>query len=58
MGLGKLLGASANEINMFAVFEDQTSCLNGIAEALDTGHAASPHAATVHEQGVELDAPV
>jgi hypothetical protein len=58
VGLGKLLGSSAYEINVLAVLEDQTSCLNGIAEALDTGHAASPHAATVHEQGVELDAPV
>jgi hypothetical protein len=56
--LGKLLGASSDEINVLAVFEDQAGGLNGIAEALDAGHAASLHAATVHEEGVKLDAAV
>jgi hypothetical protein len=32
--------------------------LNGIAEVLNAGHAASPHAATVHEKRIKLDAPV
>src|SRR5208337_318889 len=40
------------------LFEDQAGCLDGIAEALDTGHAAGLHAATVHEQGVKLDAAI
>jgi hypothetical protein len=58
VGLGKLLGSSSDEIDVLAVFEDQTGGLNGIAEALDTGHATSLHAATVHEEGIELDASV
>jgi hypothetical protein len=58
MGLGKLLGSSSDEIDVLAVFEDQAGGLNGIAKSFDAGHAASLHAATVHEKGVKLDAPV
>jgi len=50
VGLGKLLGASADKIDVLAVFEDQAGGMNGIAEAFDAGHAASLHAATVHEE--------
>jgi len=58
VGLGKLLGARTYKIDVFAVFEDQAGGLNGIAEVLNAGHAASPHAATVHEKRIKLDAPV
>ncbi len=58
VGLGKLLGASADEVDVLAVFEDQAGSLNGVVEALDAGHAASLQAATVHEEGIELDAAV
>ena len=58
VGLGKLLGASADEVDVLAVFEDQTGSLNGVVEALDAGHATSLQAATVHEEGVELDTAV
>jgi hypothetical protein len=56
--LGKLLGSGTDEIDVLAVFEDEAGGLNGIAEALDAGYAASFHAAAVHEEGVELDTPV
>ena len=58
VGVGKLLGAGADEVNVGALFEDQAGGLDGVAEALDAGHAAGFHAAAVHEQGVELDAAV
>jgi hypothetical protein len=58
VGVGELLGAGADEVDVRAFFEDQAGGLNGVAEALDTGHAASLHAAAVHEEGVELDAAV
>jgi hypothetical protein len=58
MGLGKLLGADSNEIDVLAVFEDEAGGLNGVAKSLDTSHAASLHAATVHEKCVELDGSV
>ena len=43
---------------MWALFENDAGGLNWVAEMLDTGHAASFHAAAVHKQGVELDAAV
>ena len=58
VGVGKVLGAGTYQVNVRALFEDEPGCLDGVAEALDAGHAASLHAAAVHEEGVELDAPV
>jgi hypothetical protein len=52
VGLGKLLCAVADKVDMMALFEDQAGSLNGIAEALDAGYAASLHAAAVHEESV------
>jgi hypothetical protein len=43
---------------MRALFEDQTGCLNGIAEALDACYAASLHAAAVHEERIKLNTAV
>jgi hypothetical protein len=56
--VGKLLSAGAYKVNVGALFEDEAGGLDGIAEALDAGHAASFHAAAVHEESIELDAPV
>jgi len=58
VGVGKVLGAGAYEVNMRTSFEDQASGLNGVAKALDAGYAAGLHATAVHEEGVELDAAV
>jgi hypothetical protein len=58
VGVGKLLRAGADEVDVRALFEDEAGGLDGVAEAFDTGHAASLHAAAVHEEGVELDAAV
>jgi hypothetical protein len=55
VGLGKLLGAVSDEVDVLALLEDQAGGLNGIAESLDTGNTASLHAAAVHEESVELD---
>jgi hypothetical protein len=43
---------------MGALFEDQAGGLDGIAQALDTGHATGLHAAAVHEQSVKLNAAI
>jgi hypothetical protein len=58
VGEGKLLGSGADEVDVRALFEDQASGLNGVAESLDAGYAAGLHAAAVHEKGVELNAAV
>jgi hypothetical protein len=55
VGVGKLLSASADEVYVGTVFEDEASGLDGVAEALDTGYAARSQVATVHEQGVKLN---
>jgi hypothetical protein len=43
---------------MRTFLKNQASGLNGVAEVLDTGHAASFHAAAVHEESIELDAAI
>ena len=58
MGAGEVLGARTYEVNMGTFFKDQAGGLNGVAQALDTGHAAGLHAAAVHEKSVELNAAV
>jgi len=58
MGVGKPLSAFSYEVDVSATFKDEASSLNGVAQALDTSHAASFHAAAVHEEGVELNVAV
>ena len=58
VGMGKLFGAFADEVDMRASLEDEACGVDGIAEAFNTGDAAGFHAAAVHEKGVELDAAV
>ena len=55
---GELLSAWADEVDVGALLEDEAGGLNGVAEMLDAGYAASLHAATIHEKGIELDAAV
>jgi len=58
VGGGEALRAFTDEVDMGALFEDEAGGLDGIAEALDAGNAAGLHAATIHEEGIELDAAV
>jgi hypothetical protein len=58
VGVGKLLCSVTDEVDVRTFFEDEACGLNGIAEVLDAGHAASLHAAAVHEESIELDAAV
>jgi len=58
VGAGEVLRAGTDEVDMRALFEDQAGGLNGVAQALDTGHAAGLHAAAVHKESIELDAAV
>ena len=58
VGVGKLLGSGSDEVDVRTFFKDEAGGLNGIAQALDAGHAAGLHAASVHEKSVELDATV
>jgi hypothetical protein len=55
---GEALRAFSYEIDMRAVFKDQAGGLDGVAQALNTGYAAGFHAASVHEESIELDAAV
>ena len=57
-GMGKLLSTGGHEIDVRTLFKNQARGLNRVAEALDAGHAASFHATTIHEESVELNAPV
>ncbi len=52
---GEALGAGADEVDVRRPVEDQTSCLDGVAQALDAGHAAGAEIGAVHQQGVELN---
>jgi hypothetical protein len=58
VGVGKVLCSFTDEVDVGTFFEDQTCSLDGIAQALDAGHAASLHASAVHEESVELDAAI
>ena len=58
VGLGELLCAGTDEVDVLAFLEDEAGGLDGVAETLDAGNAAGAHAASVHEEGVELDAAV
>jgi len=58
VGVGKLLGAGADEVNVGALFKDQARGLYGVAEMLDTGDGSSLHAPAIHEKRVELNAAV
>jgi len=58
VGLGEELGSFSHKVDVRALFEDEARGVDGIAEAFDTGNAAGLHAASVHEERVELDAAV
>ena len=52
--LGELLGTVADEVDVGALFEDKPRGLNGVAEMLNTGNAASLHATPIHEKRIQL----
>ena len=54
VGGGKFFSAGADEIDVGALFQHQAGSQNGIANALDTRHAASFHSSAVHQESVEL----
>jgi hypothetical protein len=54
MSAGEVFSAGPDEVDVLALFEDQTGRLDGIAQMFDTGNAAGLHAATVHEKRVKL----
>ena len=58
VGVGELLSAGADEVDVGAFFQHQPRGLDGVAKALDTGHTAGLHAAAVHQQGIELNAAI
>lgn len=58
VGVGEVLGALADEVDVGAFLEDETRGVDGIAEALDAGDASGFHATAVHEERIELDASV
>jgi hypothetical protein len=58
VGLDKLLGSGCYEVDVGAAFKNEAGGLDGIAKAFDTGDAARLHSASIHEQGVELDAAI
>ncbi len=58
MRLRELFGAFADEVDVGTFFEDEARGVDGIAQAFDAGDAACFHAASVHEEGVELNATV
>ena len=43
------LRAGADEINVRTQIQDQTRGMNGIAEALDTGHTAGAQGGAIHQ---------
>src|SRR5579862_8173121 len=55
---GELLGAGANEIDMWAVAENLAGGANRIAKALDASNASGAEGGAVHDEGVELNFPV
>jgi hypothetical protein len=55
---GELLCALADEVDVGTLFQDQAGGLDGVSEAFDASHTASFHAATIHEQGIQLNSSI
>ena len=51
-------GSRADEVHMWRVVEHQARGVNGVAQSLDAGDAAGAQVLSIHQQGVELHAPV
>ena len=58
VGVGELLGAGSDEVDVGAFLENEARGVNGIAQVLDASDAAGFHATAVHEESVELHAAV
>ncbi len=58
MGLGELLSARANEVDMRALVQNQARGLDGVAQALHAGDASGAEGCAVHDECVELHSSV
>ena len=58
VGVGKAFRAFPDEVDMGALFEDEARGVDGVAQVFDAGDATGFHAASIHEEGVELNAAV
>jgi hypothetical protein len=58
VGCSELLGAFTNKVDVWRFLKNEAGGLYGVAQAFDAGDATGFHAATVHEECVELDAAV
>ena len=58
VGVSELFGAGTDEVDVRALFEDEARGVNRVAEAFDAGYATGFHAATIHEESVELHAAI
>jgi hypothetical protein len=51
-------GSGPDEINVRALFKDETRRENGISDSFDARHASCLHAPSIHQQRIELDPPI
>jgi hypothetical protein len=58
VGGGELLCTDPDEVDVGALFEDEAGGFDGVAKVFDAGNASSLHAASVHDERIELDAAV
>lgn len=58
VGLREGFGSGSDEVDVRAFFENDAGGVDGIADALDASDSAGFHAASIHEERVELDAAV
>lgn len=56
--MSELFSASADEVNVRALLEDETRGLNRIAEALYAGDSSCLHSSAIHDKRIKLDATV
>jgi hypothetical protein len=58
VGVGKALRAFSHEVDVGTFLKDEACGVDRIAQVFDAGDAAGFHAASVHEEGIELNAAV
>ena len=52
------LRSLSNDVDMGTLFKNEASGLNGISQVFDAGDTAGLHAASIHQEGVELHATI
>jgi len=58
VGVGEVFRSFTDEVDVGTFLEDEAGGVDGIAQALNAGDASGFHAASIHEEGVELNAAV